>query len=74
MVVRVGPPGKRKFTLATQVPSLYTHSYKGTSGVCKLGFEERFRISYQQFIHNGNTVFASISGPSGVVLMDKSLL
>jgi ribosomal protein S18 acetylase RimI-like enzyme len=39
----------------------------------KLGFEERLRIFYQQFTYNGNTVFASISGPSGVALMDKSL-
>lgn len=39
----------------------------------KLGFEERFRTVYRDFEYHGETVFASISGPDGVALMDKTL-
>ena len=39
----------------------------------KLGFEERCRVGYREFRYEGEAVFASITGPDGVTLMDKAL-
>jgi ribosomal protein S18 acetylase RimI-like enzyme len=39
----------------------------------KLGFEERYRVSYQDYRHDGEAVFASISGHPGAALMERTL-
>lgn len=39
----------------------------------KLGFEERFRISYRDYRYGGEAAFASITDHGGAALMDKSL-
>ncbi len=40
----------------------------------KLGFEERDRVSYQDYMYGGEAVFASIVGHDGAALMEKTLV
>jgi hypothetical protein len=40
----------------------------------KQGFEERFKVSYQDFIYDDKVVFASIQAHENAILMDKSLV
>jgi ribosomal protein S18 acetylase RimI-like enzyme len=40
----------------------------------KQGFEERFKVSYQDFMYDDKVVFASIQGHENAILMDKSLV
>lgn len=37
------------------------------------GFQERVRVSYEDFTHDGEAVFASISRHGGAALMDRAL-
>ncbi len=37
----------------------------------KLGFVERFRVSYRDYQYNGDAVFAAIQGHEGAALMDR---
>jgi ribosomal protein S18 acetylase RimI-like enzyme len=40
----------------------------------KLGFEERFRVSYAEYKYEGRAVFASIVAHGGTALMEKAAL
>ncbi len=40
----------------------------------KLGFLDRYSVSYQEFRFEGNKPFSSIPGHAGAILMDKSLV
>lgn len=40
----------------------------------KLGFQERLRISYQDYKYEGDAVFSSITAHGGVALMDTAIL
>ncbi len=39
----------------------------------KLGFEERYRVAYQGFRYQGESVFASITAHNGAALMERPL-
>jgi ribosomal protein S18 acetylase RimI-like enzyme len=39
----------------------------------KLGFEERYRVSYRDYSYGGEAVFASIVGHDGAALMERML-
>lgn len=39
----------------------------------KMGFQERARISYQEFQYEGKAVFSSIASHGGTLLMDRAL-
>jgi GNAT superfamily N-acetyltransferase len=40
----------------------------------KNGFVERFRVTYRDFLYEGEAVFGSIEGHENAILMDRSLL
>lgn len=58
----------------------YRHALTEATGVIsqrvfrKLGFEERYRVSYRDYSYRGEAVFASIVGHDGAALMERMLV
>ena len=57
----------------------YRSAFAETTGLTsqhifrKAGFEERYKVSYDDFMHEGRRVFASIADQGGALLMVRSL-
>lgn len=71
--------GLVKFCLQNGLKKGYRRAVTEATGLIsqrvfrKLGFEERFRVSYRDYSYNGEAVFASIADHGGAALMDRGM-